>query len=80
LVAASGDLGTTAASWEGGSSIIGASTTGALATYFFGSSLSLKKEKKKSKALCASRQKEDYVNKLAKNLRVQGIEKHFFIL
>jgi hypothetical protein len=79
LVAASSDLGTTAASWEGGSSIIGASTTGALATYFFESSLSLKRGKK-SKALCASRQKEDYVNKLAKNLRVQGVEKLFFIL
>jgi hypothetical protein len=46
LVAASGDLGTIAASCEGGSSIVGASTTGAVATYFFGSSLSLKKERK----------------------------------
>jgi hypothetical protein len=79
LVAASGNLGTTAASCEGGSSITGASTIGAVATYFFGSSLSLKK-KQKSIALCTSQQKEDYVNKLAKNLRVQGVEKLFFIL
>jgi hypothetical protein len=67
LVAASGDFGTTTASCEGGSSITGASIIGAVAAYFFGSSLSLKK-KQKSKALCASRQKEEYVNKLAKNL------------
>jgi hypothetical protein len=53
LVAASGDLGTTATSCEGGSSIIGASTVGAVAAYFFGSSLSLKK-KQKGIALCAS--------------------------
>jgi hypothetical protein len=79
LVAASSDLGTTTASCEGGSSIIGASTIGAVVTYFFGSLLSLKKEKK-SKALYASQQKEDYVNKLAKNLHVQGVEKLFFIL
>jgi hypothetical protein len=35
LVAAFGDLGTTTASCEGGSSITGASTIGAVATYFF---------------------------------------------
>jgi hypothetical protein len=79
LVAASGDLGTTAASWEGGSLITGASTIGAVVAYFFGSSLSLKK-KQQSKALCASRQKENYMNKSAKNSRVQGVEKHFLIL
>jgi hypothetical protein len=55
--------GTTAASCEGGSSITGASTIGAVATFFFGSSFSLKK-KQKSKTLCASRQKEKYMNKL----------------
>jgi hypothetical protein len=53
LVAASGDLGTTAASCEGASSITGASTIGAVATYFFGSLLSLKK-KQKSTTLYAS--------------------------
>jgi hypothetical protein len=46
LVAASADLGTTAASCEGGSSTTGASITGAVAAYFFGSSLSLKKKQK----------------------------------
>jgi hypothetical protein len=44
LVAASGDLGTTAASCEDGSSITGASTIGAVAAYFFGSSSSLRKK------------------------------------
>jgi hypothetical protein len=46
LAAASGDLGTTAASSEGGSSITGASVTGAVEANFFGSSLSLKKKQK----------------------------------
>jgi hypothetical protein len=79
LVAASGDLDTTAASCEGGSSITGASTIGGVAAHFFGSSLSLKK-KQKSKTLCASQQKEKYMNKSAKNSQVQGVEKLFFIL
>jgi hypothetical protein len=79
LVAASGDLGTTSASCEGGSSTTGASTIGAVAAYFLGSSLSLKK-KQQSKTLCAIRQKEKYMNKSAKNSRVQGVEKLFFIL
>jgi hypothetical protein len=46
LAAASGDLATTAASWEGGSSAAGASTRGAVAASFLGFSLSLKKEQK----------------------------------
>jgi hypothetical protein len=46
LAADSGDLGTTAASCEGGSSTIGASVTGAVAANFFGSSLSLKEKQK----------------------------------
>jgi hypothetical protein len=79
LVAASGDLGTTAASCKGGSSTTGASVTGAVAANFFGSSLSLEK-KQKSKALCPSRQKEEYMKKSAKNSRVQGVEKLFFFL
>jgi hypothetical protein len=66
LVAASGDLGTTAASCKGGSSITGASIIGVVVAYFFGSSLSLKK-KQKNKVLCASRQKEEYMKKSAKN-------------
>jgi hypothetical protein len=76
---ASGDLGTTTASWEGGSSIAGASTMGVVATYFFGFSLSLKKEQK-SKTLCTSRKKEKYINKSAKDSQVQEVEKLFFIL
>jgi hypothetical protein len=60
LAAAFGDLGTTTASYEGGALITGASTMGAVATYFFGSSLSLKK-KQKSKTLCASQHKEKYI-------------------
>jgi hypothetical protein len=54
LAAASGDLGTTAASCEGGSLTTGASVTGAVAANFLGSSLSLEK-KQKSKALCPNR-------------------------
>jgi hypothetical protein len=46
LAAASGDLGTTGASCEGGSSTTGASIIGAAAANFFGSSLSLKKKQK----------------------------------
>jgi hypothetical protein len=68
LVVASGDLGTTAASYEGGSSIIGASTIGAAAAHFFGPSLSLKK----SKTLCASQQIEKYINKVSKKLTSPG--------
>jgi hypothetical protein len=79
LAAASGDLGTTAASCEGGSSIAGASTMGAVATYFFGFSLSLEK-KQKSKTICTSQKKEKYINKSAKNSRVQEVEKLLFIL
>jgi hypothetical protein len=79
LVAASGDLGTTTTSREGGSLITWASIIGAVPAYFFGSLLSLKK-KQKSKTLCASQQKEKYMNKSAKNSRVQGVEKLFFIL
>jgi hypothetical protein len=60
LAAAFGDLGTTAASCEGGSSITGASTIGAVVAYFFRSSLSLKK-KQKSKTLYASQHKEKYI-------------------
>jgi hypothetical protein len=44
LAAASGDLGTTAASCEGGSSIEGASATGEVPLFPFGFSLSLQKE------------------------------------
>jgi hypothetical protein len=44
LVAASGDLGTTAASCEGGSSIVGASVAGEVPVFPFGFSLSLQKE------------------------------------
>jgi hypothetical protein len=79
FAAASGDLGNTAASCEGGSSTIGASVIGAVATNFFGSSSSLKK-KQKSKALCPSQQKEEYMKKSAKNSRVQGVEKLIFFL
>jgi hypothetical protein len=46
LAAASGDLGTTATSCEGGSLTTGASVIGAVAANFFGSSLSLKKKQK----------------------------------
>jgi hypothetical protein len=70
LAAASGDLGTTAASCEGGSSTIGASVIGAVAANFLGSSLSLEKKQKKSKALYPNRQKEEYMKKSAKNSRV----------
>jgi hypothetical protein len=81
LVAASGDLGTTAASCEGGSSTTGASVIGAVTANFFGSSLSLeKKQKKRSKVLCPIRQKEEHMKKSAKNSRVQGIKKLFFFL
>jgi hypothetical protein len=80
LAAPSGDLGTTAASCEGGSSIAGASTMGAVAKYFFGFSLLLKK-KQKSKTLYTGRKKERYINKLGKeNSRVKEVEKLFFIL
>jgi hypothetical protein len=47
LAAGSGDLGTIAASYEGGSSTTGASVIGAVAANFFGSSLSLEKKQKK---------------------------------
>jgi hypothetical protein len=79
LAAASGDLGTTAASCEGGSSTIGESVTGAVEGNFFGSSLSLEKEAK-GKALCPSRQKEEHMQKSAKNSRVKGVENLFFFL
>jgi hypothetical protein len=79
LVAASGDLGTTAASCEGGSSTTGASVTGAVAANFFGSSLSLKKKQKVKQSVQVDRKKE-YMKKSAKNSRVQGVEKLFFIL
>jgi hypothetical protein len=46
LAAASGDLGTTTASCEGGPSTTRASVIGAVAANFFGSSLSLKKKQK----------------------------------
>jgi hypothetical protein len=49
LAAASGDLGTTAASCEGGSSTTGASATGEVAANFFGSSSSLEKKQKNVK-------------------------------
>jgi hypothetical protein len=79
LAATSGDLGTTAASCEGGSSTTGASVTGAVAANFFGSSLSLKK-KQKVKYYVQVDRKEEHMKKSAKNSRVQGIEKLFFFL
>jgi hypothetical protein len=57
LAAASGDLGTTAASYEGGSSTTGASITGAAATNFFESSLSLKKKQKVKYSVQVDRKK-----------------------
>jgi hypothetical protein len=57
LAAASGDLGTTAASYEGGSSTIGALVTGAVAANFFGSSLSLKKKQKVKYSVQVDRKK-----------------------
>jgi hypothetical protein len=57
LVAASGDLGTTAASCEGGSSTTGASVTEAVAAYFFGSSISLKKKQKVKQSIQVDRKK-----------------------
>jgi hypothetical protein len=57
LLAASGDLGTTAASCEGGSSTIGASVIGAVAGYFFGSLLSLKKKQKVKHSVQVDRKK-----------------------
>jgi hypothetical protein len=57
----------------------GASATGAVEGNFFGSSLSLEKEAK-GKALCPSRQKEEHIQKSAKNSRVEGVEKLYFFL
>jgi hypothetical protein len=57
LVVASGDLGTKAASCEGGSLTTGESVTGAVAAYFFGSSLSLKKEQKVEHSIQVDRKK-----------------------
>jgi hypothetical protein len=79
LAAASGDFGTTAASCEGGSSIIGVSVTGAVAANFFGSSSSLKKEAK-GRVLCPSRQKIEHMKRSAKHSRVQEVEKLYFFL
>jgi hypothetical protein len=66
LAAASSDLGTTAASCEGGSSTTGASVIWAVEGNFFGSSLSLEKEAK-VEALCPNRQEEEDMQKSAKN-------------
>jgi hypothetical protein len=57
LVAASGDLGTTAASCEGGSSTTRVSVTGAVEEIFFGSSLSLKKKQKVKQSVQVDRKK-----------------------
>jgi hypothetical protein len=57
LAADSGDLGTTAASCEGGSSTTGASVTGAVAANFFGSSLSLKEKQKVKHSVQVDRKK-----------------------
>jgi hypothetical protein len=65
LVAGSGDLGTTAASCEGGSSTIGASVTGAVEGNFFRSSSSLIKEAKVEHSVQAE-QKEELKKKLVK--------------
>jgi hypothetical protein len=57
LAAASGDFGTTAASCEGGSSIIGVSVTRAVAANFFGSSSSLKRKQKVEYSVQVDRKK-----------------------
>jgi hypothetical protein len=62
MAAASGDLGTTATSCEGGLSTTGASVTGVVEGNFFGSLLSLEKEAK-GKTLCPSRQKKEHMQK-----------------